>query len=159
MIPGDCLFFFFFFFRLSHLQFLQNLLRHSTIGEIYNAVEANEDQVFDTYQGPSNHLRTSKTMGDRPIPTLSGAQFELLSHLRGHAEPRARVRAFILIEAECIMNIVPIIIQQTYFDGCVRDSQLWALEARMQVLLDEMTHLQEEDKIDHTIPYDMWRSC
>ncbi|CAI7666782.1 unnamed protein product [Penicillium viridicatum] len=46
------------------------------------------------------------------------------------------------------MNLVPIIIQQTYFDGCVRDSQLWALEARMQVLLDEMTHLQEEDGID-----------
>ncbi|KUM58115.1 hypothetical protein ACN42_g9052 [Penicillium freii] len=46
------------------------------------------------------------------------------------------------------MNLVPVIIQQPYFDGCVRDSQLWALEARMQVLLDEMTHLQEEDGID-----------
>lgn len=98
-------------------------------------------------------------MGDRPIPTLSGGQFELLSQLRGLAEPRARVRAFILIEAEYIMNLVPIIIQQTYFDGCVRDSQLWALEARMQVPLDEMMHLQEEDGIDRTSAYDMWRSC
>lgn len=97
-------------------------------------------------------------MGDRPIPTLSGGQFELLSQLRGLAEPRARVRAFILIEAEYIMNLVPIIIQQTYFDGSVRDSQLWALEARMQVLLDEMMYLQEEDEIDRTIAY-MWRSC
>ncbi|OQE85290.1 hypothetical protein PENNAL_c0024G08372 [Penicillium nalgiovense] len=53
------------------------------------------------------------------------------------------------------MSMVTITIQQTHFDGCPRDNQLWALEARIQVLLDEMMHLQEDEEIDRTIAYDI----
>lgn len=98
-------------------------------------------------------------MADRPIPTLRDEHLELLSYLRGLGEARARVRAYISIEAEYIMSMVTITIQQTHFDGCPRDNQLWALEARIQVLLDEMMHLQEDEEIDRTIAYDMWRNC
>ncbi|KAJ6191516.1 hypothetical protein N7519_001537 [Penicillium mononematosum] len=106
-----------------------------------------------------NYEANKEEVANRQISSSHEGQLELLSPLRGLGEAPARVRAFILTEAEYIMSMVTIIVQQTYFDGYPRDNQLWALQARMQVLLDKMRHLQEEYEIDCTIAYDMWRNC
>ena len=57
------------------------------------------------------------------------------------------------------MIIVTTIIQLTHFDRCPRDNELWALEARVQVLLNEMMTPQEEDEIECMIVYDTWLNC
>ncbi|KAJ5274302.1 hypothetical protein N7497_004898 [Penicillium chrysogenum] len=104
--------------------------------------------------------KTNKNeVAEHAIPTLREDQLELLSQHRGLREARARVRAKLLREANYIMDIVLMIIENSYYDNFPPYNLLWVLETRMQVLIEQVMALQSDDEEESRIACDIWDAC